>query len=615
VSNGADAVYLGADRFNARRGAGNFSLDELAEATRYAHLRGVRIYLTANILILPGEMQSALDLVDRAWAAGVDAVIIQDIGLLSAVRESLPDVRVHVSTQMGVHDSATVMQLADSGVSRITLARESSIGQIAVLAAAADVEIESFVHGALCFCYSGQCLMSSVIGGRSGNRGMCAQPCRMRYDLLDGEHERRDVAGNYLLSPKDLAGIDLLPQLIASGVAALKIEGRMKSAEYVALVTGVYRKALDRAAIDPESYSVTEAERDTLLEAFTRGFSPAYLDGIDDDRMMSYTRPNNRGVLIGRLKEVSDGQAKLTLDRALDAEDTIEVWTGRGRFTQAAGEMRHNKRSIRRAPAGEVVEILLDEPASAGDRVFRVVNASLEAAARRTFDQDGNGPRIPVDLRGRALLGEPLLVEATVGEISASAEGPEVEPARTKSLTAEEVMEHVGRVGSTPFSAQTWDIELQPGVGMGFSVLHRTRRDALEALEARMLEPWSSRVAEEPIVDRSRPGASSPEKRSRPTIVARVTDTSMLADCLGAGADEVQVPLGFAQEIPDLSDSRVSLELPRIVFDGAFESTLAVVGEGQHVSAPTLGLLAGSVARGAVVDAQWGLNVTNVMSA
>ena len=264
ISNGADAVYLGVETLNARRSAENFTLEGLGETCRYAHVRGVRVYLTANVIVLPSEIATALELVDRAWEAGVDAVIVQDLGLLWCIRRTLPHVRVHSSTQINAHNTATLDALALLGVSRVTLAREVSVEEIAGFVSATKVEIESFVHGALCMCYSGQCLMSSLIGRRSANRGLCAQPCRLPYELLDGAGSPLATPGAHLLSPKDLAGIAILPQLVAAGVSALKIEGRMKSAEYVALVTGVYRAALDRAVADAEAYSVRDGERAVL---------------------------------------------------------------------------------------------------------------------------------------------------------------------------------------------------------------------------------------------------------------------------------------------------------------------------------------------------------------
>jgi U32 family peptidase len=195
VNNGADAVYLGVDRLNARRGAENFALEDLGEATRYAHLRGVKVYLTANVVIRPSEMDDALSLVDEAWASGVDAVILQDLGLARAVARELPDVRMHASTQINAHNTPTVAELERLGFSRVTLARELAIPEIGEIVGGSSIEAETFVHGALCFCYSGQCLLSSAVGGRSANRGMCAQPCRLPYELLDEKGKLLETPG------------------------------------------------------------------------------------------------------------------------------------------------------------------------------------------------------------------------------------------------------------------------------------------------------------------------------------------------------------------------------------------------------------------------------------
>ena len=338
VNNGADAVYLGLGSLNARRGAENFTPRTLADACRYAHVRGSKVYLTANVLVLPSEMQSALELVDEAWTAGVDAVIVQDLGLMRALRRVMPYVRIHASTQLNAHNSPTIAELERLGVARVTLARETSIEEIAQFTAQGAIEVESFVHGALCMCYSGQCLLSSLIGARSANRGMCAQPCRLPYDLTD---DARSLAseGQHLLSPKDLAGISLLPRLVEAGVAALKIEGRMKSPEYVALVTGVYREALDRAIAAPAAFDVRDGERHVLEEAFSRGFTQSYLLGERGNAMMSYRRPNNRGVPLGRVLDVRAGSATIAFELQADAEDTIEFWTASGRFAQRIGEV------------------------------------------------------------------------------------------------------------------------------------------------------------------------------------------------------------------------------------------------------------------------------------
>ncbi len=610
VNNGADAVYLGVDRLNARRGAENFTMDVLGDATRFAHLRGSKVYLTANVLVHTEETHSALELIDQAWVAGVDAVIVQDLGLLAAIRRELPAVRIHASTQLNAHNTATLEYLAGIGASRVTLARETSVGEIATLAGAASVEIESFVHGALCVCYSGQCLMSSLIGGRSANRGTCAQPCRLGYELLDPNGGVKRVPGQHLLSPKDLCGIDVLPRLVRSGVTALKIEGRMKSPEYVALVTGVYRAALDRAIEDPDGFAVTESERSILAEAFNRGFSSAYLDDVRDNEMMSYLRPNNRGVPVGRVSKVRDREVLVALDAAVDAADTVEYWTSRGRFAQKIGTMTMRGSGVNVGPAGETVAVRTDKPVSQGDRVFRVVNAQLDAAARRTFvDERGLHP-LPLDMSVRVVVGRPVRVGVRHGVHEGSATGPVVERARTRAVSAEDVAEHVGRLGATLFEATQWDIELSPDAGLGFSTLHKVRREAVEALECSMLEPWAGR-------DPVNPPLKPPTRRKTratdfPELVVHTEDLRIARACLDAGAQRAYVPSWVLQQpgvenVPD----RVVPVISRIVHDREADDLVSFAAEKPRVLVGNLGLLEGLSGGRGVVEADWSLNALN----
>jgi len=356
------------------------------------------------------------------------------------------------------------------------------------------VEVESFVHGAICVCYSGQCLLSSMVGGRSANRGLCAQPCRLPYELIDEADRVLSDVGAHLLSPRDLAGISVLPQFVASGVDSLKIEGRMKSADYVALVTGVYRAALDRAATSSQEYEARSGELSVLSEAFSRGFTEAYLVDERGNDMMSYRRPNNRGVAVGRVAEAGAGRATLSLDVSLDSEDTVEFWTSQGRFAQRVGRLEYGSAEHSSAPAGERATLTVEQSVSAGDRVFRVRNAALAAAAQRLYERQ-QGPEVPLRFRVRVVVGEPLAVEVvdTQGR-SGLASGAPVERARTKAVTAEEIAEHVGRLGGTPYVPESWDIELTPGAGVGFSAVHAVRRDALADYQARLLSPWADRT-------------------------------------------------------------------------------------------------------------------------
>ena len=267
IQNGANAVYFGAEEFNARVNGRNFDREELVQAIEYAKLRGVKTHLTLNILIKNNEFEDAIRLVEFAYNSGIDAVIIQDLGLARKVIELFPDLEVHSSTQMTIYNLDGAKEIKDLGFSRCVLARELSINEIEHICKNTDIDIEVFIHGALCICYSGQCLMSSMIGGRSGNRGKCAGTCRLPYTLLKDDKEQ--VKG-YLLSSKDVCTLDIIPELINAGVKSFKIEGRMKSKEYVGIVTSIYRKYIDLAESGKE-YKVDEKDREKLMQIFNRG--------------------------------------------------------------------------------------------------------------------------------------------------------------------------------------------------------------------------------------------------------------------------------------------------------------------------------------------------------
>ncbi len=620
IAGGADAVYLGLDRLNARRSAENFTLETLAEACTYAHLRGVRVYLTMNVLILPSEIEGAMETIADAWVAGIDAVIVQDLGLLRVVREALPAVRIHASTQLNTHSSDSALVLARRSVSRVTLARETSIPQIAAIskaAAAVGAEVESFVHGAICVCYSGQCLLSSLIGGRSANRGTCAQPCRLTYELVDEKNKVQAAPGAHLLSPKDLAGISVLDRLVESGVAALKIEGRMKSAEYVALVTGVYRKALDRARAQSGEYHVRDGELQTLNEAFSRGFSAAYLVGERGNEMMSYTRPNNRGVAIGRIARVEGSRAVLAADTAIDANDTIEVWTSRGRFAQTLGKILVDGKPARVAPAGSRIEFTLEGAAHTGDRVFRVRNAALSDAAARTFAESSTVASVPVDIHVRVVVGEPLQVSITDDKgRSGTATGPVVEAARTKAVTTADIIEHVGRLGGSPVVARNWDVDVSANAGIGFSVLHKVRRDAVEAWEGQVLAPWRERATtraqkeEVSVAHLPRPWKNT---QPAPRIVAAVSTIATAKACLQAGCESVHVPVDVLDQLE--ADVKIPHgvvpSLPRVAHDAQLERVVSVASGYDRVQAATLGLLDRFAQGGIETEAHWALNAMN----
>lgn len=543
VKAGADAVYLGAGHFNARRGADNFSLENLAEACDYAHLRGVKIYLTLNTVVLPSELPDALELARQAYRCGVDAFIVQDIGISIELSRIMPDVEVHVSTQMNIHDEDGLRAAAALGATRVTLARELSLAEIARLHELAEelgVELESFAHGALCICYSGQCFMSSLVGGRSANRGRCAQACRLPYELHNRALRKTlDAPGEHLLSPKDLCTANLIPELLHAGVASLKIEGRMKSPEYVQAVVGVHRAVINRveAAIDRDGIDsvvasdapelrASEEEMNVLSEAFSRGFTTAYLKGKRGNEIMSYGRPNNRGVFVGRVAKVREGLVFIDPETELHVGDLIEFWTNRGHFVHTIGEFKTDR-------AGRVF-FPVERAVGKGDRVFRVRNA--EAA----FVDDDKLPSVAVCARAELRIGQPALLTFTVaaGDASVTVEGPEVEAARTKAITEKEVREHIDRMGTTPFYLSSLEIDLDEGVGMGFSMLHKLRARAAEELQEAILAHYHARKLE-----RTPSRAFAPVVRKGwCKVAALATNPACARAAKRAGADLIYVP-------------------------------------------------------------------------
>src|SRR5215213_3092225 len=314
VANGADAVYFGLDQFNARHRAPNFTLQTLPEVMAYLHRHNVKGYLTFNVLIFSDELEEAVEYVKAIAAAKVDAVIVQDLGLARLLKELAPDLHVHGSTQMTLTEPRGIEFVRrELNVRRVVLARELSVADIGSIARATDTPLEVFIHGALCVAYSGQCLTSEALGGRSANRGQCAQACRLPYELIvDGV--KKDLGDkSYLLSPQDLAAYDLVEDLVKLGVTCFKIEGRLKSPEYVAATTQTYRAALD-AAIANRKWQIENDAKQNLAQVFSRGFTHAFLDGVDHSELVPARFPKSRGVRIGRVVNTTNRGVLIEVD-------------------------------------------------------------------------------------------------------------------------------------------------------------------------------------------------------------------------------------------------------------------------------------------------------------
>ncbi|KAB2951578.1 U32 family peptidase [Heliorestis acidaminivorans] len=505
IENGADAVYLGGTRFGARQYASNFDLDELAQAVQYAHQRNVAVYVTVNTLLHDRELEELTDYARQLYLAQVDALIIQDLGVLRRLRTLFPDWELHGSTQMTVSNVEGAAFLAQEGLNRIVLARELSLTEIQKITELPNIEVEVFVHGALCICYSGQCLMSSLIGGRSGNRGRCAQPCRLTYDLVDEEGQNLidgKKVGHHLLSPRDIKTIEHLPALIAAGVKSLKIEGRMKKPEYVATVVHQYRQALDRAL--EGSFQVLEEEERRLHQIFNRSFSPSYLQGNPGQDLMSYKRPNHRGFYIGRVRssDYKQNLVHIDLDETLSLEDEIEAWVSKGgRTTTAVKEMTVAEEKREKALPGEVVTLSWQGAFRTGDRVFKIYDHELMNWARQSYQRPSLLSRIPLVGQVTAQVGLPLTVTYCDGEGNKGQASTEdvVQIALKRPLTEEVLREQLGRLGTTAFSLESLECQLDSAAMVPLRQLNEVRRQAIAELEKNRAERFTNPALDEEI--------------------------------------------------------------------------------------------------------------------
>jgi U32 family peptidase len=545
IENGADAVYLGGQSFSARASAANFSREELAEAVEYAHLRGVKVYVTANILIDNKELNEFTDYLYYLYSIGVDAVILQDMGVAYFAGKVLPELPLHASTQMTVTNSAGVEYLQELGFERIVLARETSLKDMQTIQEKTGAELEVFVHGALCICYSGQCLMSSMIGGRSGNRGRCAQPCRMAYKLVTRE-DRSEVSGievgEHLLSPRDLNLLDYLEELSDAGIYSLKVEGRMKRAEYVATVTRNYRQALDRIA--DSGGKGTEEEHKELAQIFNRDFTADYLLDSPGPELMSYKRPNNRGIMLGRVVhyDKNKNRVQVKLDAELNIGDGIEVWINKGREGVYVQKIWSNKEEVNSANPGEQVWIEIPGMVSIGDRIFKTHDEKLVAKARLSYQEGKALRRIPLVFQVTGKLNEPLQISAIDPEGNRGTGSTEVlaEEALKRPLTEEYLQQQLDRLGNTPFSLRSLQVQLEGNIMVPVREINEARRKAVEQLMLAKLD-YGTRVSEVEFRQRVKEFKridKVPEKR-RTRLAVTVGDTVSLEKAVRAGADVI----------------------------------------------------------------------------
>lgn len=567
VANGADAVYFGLPRFNARLRAHNFTEAELREVVVFCHRHGVKAYVAMNTLVFTGELDDATDYLRTLSEAGVDALIVQDVGLVRLAREVTPDLPIHASTQMTVTSPEGVTFARDLGVERVVLSRELSLRELEKFGPTLPIEV--FVHGALCVAYSGQCLTSESLGQRSANRGECAQACRMPYQLLvDGVV--RDLGDKrYLLSPQDLAAVEEIPALLERGVTSFKIEGRLKAPEYVAAVCQVYRRALD-AALAQRKVAVSPRDRYQLEMTFSRGLFTGWMHGVDHQKLVSARFGKKRGPFVGRVQKVARDFVEVAAEIPLQPGDGVVFDTGGDTNDEQGGriyEVRGRQLFFERGK----IDFRRIQP---GVRLWKTDDPALDRELRQSFTgRLEPRHRTAVDLRVTGKVDAPLCVSATLaGRESVEMESAmPLQAARTAPLSDEKLREHLGRFGEYPFALGTWRNEIEGAVILPIGELNRLRRELAARLES-TLEPERRQPALtwREVFDGA--GVAGREVTDTPRFAVLCRSAEQLAEALASGAEEVYIDYEDIRRCKDAvatvrdsgRNTKVILATPRI---------------------------------------------------
>lgn len=495
VQAGANSVYLGGSLFNARASASNFDLPNLEKAVDYAKTRDVAIHLTLNTLLKEEELLPAVQLAEKAYEFGVDAIIVQDLGLAQILRRELPDLPLHASTQMTIHNLEDVLMAEKLGFQRAVLARELSLEEISYICRHANIEIETFIHGALCISYSGRCLFSSIVGGRSGNRGKCAGPCRLPYELLD--EDKKTIEKGYLLSPKDFCGLEDIPSLIQAGVTSFKIEGRMKTPEYVATVTKIYRKYIDEF-LEKNEISIQKEDRTNLMQVFNRGgFSSGHLKNKPNTEMIFKDKPNHIGIFAGTISKYisSKGHIFLTTQIPLSVGDTIMLGKENGKYT--ISELMINGKNQEIASNNYVEIGRMKGNIHIGDKVYKLADKLLTEESLRFLQAENK----KIELEAKIMLEEnkPITLEIVpIKQEHTYYQGLKVighssimpQKANKLPITKEQMIKQLSKTGDTPFIFKKINIDMEEDLFVPVSVLNDLRRETLNLFVQNMLTKY-----------------------------------------------------------------------------------------------------------------------------
>lgn len=497
VQNGANCIYFGANMFSARASAKNFNLEELAQVIRYCKVRNVKTNLTLNTLLTDTEFDEAVNIAKCAYEFGIDAIIVQDLGFAKFLIDHFPNLEVHASTQMSVHNLEGVLELEKLGFSRVVLSREVPINEIEYIRNNCKVDLEMFIHGALCISYSGQCLFSSLVGGRSGNRGKCAQPCRLPYKLLeDHSGKTKIVDDGYLLSPRDLCSLELLPRLVKLGINSFKVEGRMKTPEYVATVTRIYRKYID-LALSGKEYIIDESDKKDLLQVFNRGgFSFGHLLSEPNQDLIYKEKSNNIGLYLGNVSNYNSNKGHITLklNETVCIGDTIAIEGETGKYT--VSELMNKNTNLKFASIGAIVKLgRMKGNIRPGARVYKLSSKDLFNSCKNSFAKGTEIKKVPISCVLKVKKNKPITLKLSANclpfynDISIEYKS-DIFPEDSISypINPERLQTQLSKLGNTPFALSSFEIELDENLHIpSISAINDLRRNAISMLEEKML--------------------------------------------------------------------------------------------------------------------------------
>lgn len=526
IQAGANAVYLAGKNFGARSFSQNFTNDEMIEAVHYAHLRNAKVYITVNTIVYNEEFNELKEYIHFLYTINVDALIIQDLGVLRWIRMTYPDFEIHASTQMNIYDQNGALQLKNSGVKRVVLARETPL-HIAQEIVRTGIEVEIFIHGALCFCASGNCLMSFAIGKRSGNRGKCAQPCRKKYILL--EDGKQVTKASALLSMKDLNTISNMDEIIDSGVSSLKIEGRMKSKEYVYAVVKSYREIIDQY-YQTKKIVVDPIMNERLLVTFNRGFTKGYLFQEKNRLITNINRVNHQGIVIGKVIHGTRNFIEIKLTKDLSLKDAIRI-TGVNEIGFVVNKMFINGMDVKIAKAGDIVKLFIQNSVKIGAIVVKTKDSQIEREVISLLNQENVKEKIVAKLTIHYM--EKPILELIKDDVKVVVMGKIITEFSNKPMHTDFFCERLNKTKDTPFIFQKVIVDYDNQAYLSIKELNELRRNALEQLSKRI----NCNIKRENIPYYENPNTPTVSKNS--TIEAIVHNKEQYAVCKELGIDVI----------------------------------------------------------------------------